>query len=306
MALVDRGVMGGPLQPVILAGSIVTGVIGAVSIDQTTPGVTNGVQVVAALPAGTNNIGDVDVLSVIPGTGATNLGKAEDAAHTSGDVGIMSLAVRKDTATSMAAADDYHPLEVDSVGNAWVSLGTKIDKVNDSISVFSNTVADGTGTPTVPITDAAGHTQVDVLSITAGTAGAVLSLASSAARTTSASGAGVDASYYRRMIVLLDVTASATAANDTLDVYVDALITGTTWVNAIHFTQQAGDGAARKEFAVLDSDNPGTASINVTTDAAATTVRPAVFGSQLRARWVIVDGGGADQSHTFSVVAYAQ
>src|SRR3972149_5469083 len=29
-----------------------------------------------ALPAGTNNIGDVDVLSVIPGTGAANLGKA--------------------------------------------------------------------------------------------------------------------------------------------------------------------------------------------------------------------------------------
>ena len=42
----------------LLTGSAV---IGKVGIDQTTPGTTNGVQVVAALPAGTNNIGDVDI-----------------------------------------------------------------------------------------------------------------------------------------------------------------------------------------------------------------------------------------------------
>jgi hypothetical protein len=53
-----------------------------------------------SIPAGTNNIGDVDVLSVVPGTGASNLGKAEDAAHTTGDVGVMALAVRKDTAAA--------------------------------------------------------------------------------------------------------------------------------------------------------------------------------------------------------------
>ncbi|MGH9847345.1 MAG: hypothetical protein ACREEM_52295, partial [Blastocatellia bacterium] len=56
------------------------------------------VGVVDALPAGTNaigklaansgvDVGDVDVTSVIAGTGATNLGKAEDAAHSSGDTG---------------------------------------------------------------------------------------------------------------------------------------------------------------------------------------------------------------------------
>ena len=39
------------------------------------------VDVVAALPAGSNNIGDVDVLSVVPGYGATNLGKREDDPH---------------------------------------------------------------------------------------------------------------------------------------------------------------------------------------------------------------------------------
>ena len=82
------------------------------------------VDVVGALPAGTNNIGDVDVLSVVPGTGATNLGKAEDAAHTTGDTGVMALAVRLDSAASFADTDgDYTPLQVDSAGALRVTGG---------------------------------------------------------------------------------------------------------------------------------------------------------------------------------------
>ena len=67
-----------------------------------------------ALPAGTNaigklaansgvDIGDVDVTTcgtITPGTAATNLGKAEDAAHTTGDVGVMALSVRSNTAAA--------------------------------------------------------------------------------------------------------------------------------------------------------------------------------------------------------------
>lgn len=86
------------------------------------------VDIVAALPAGTNaigklgansgvDIGDVDVLSVIPGTGATNLGKAEDAAHASGDTGVMALTVRTNTAASRSGTDgDYQPLITDTNG----------------------------------------------------------------------------------------------------------------------------------------------------------------------------------------------
>lgn len=67
---------------------------------------------------------DVDVLSVIPGTSATRLGKAEDAAHTTGDVGVMSLAVRKDTGAALAGADgDYAPLQVDADGALRVTGG---------------------------------------------------------------------------------------------------------------------------------------------------------------------------------------
>jgi hypothetical protein len=76
-----------------------------------------------ALAAGTNNIGDVDVLSIVPGTGATNLGKAEDAAHTSGDVGVMPLAVRNDAGTALGADGDYTPLTVNSAGALYVTGG---------------------------------------------------------------------------------------------------------------------------------------------------------------------------------------
>lgn len=72
--------------------------------------------------------------SIVPGTGASNLGKAEDAVHTSGDVGVMALGVRKDTAVALAADGDYMPSIYDGSGNMWVSLGTKIageDQTND-------------------------------------------------------------------------------------------------------------------------------------------------------------------------------
>lgn len=62
----------------------------------------------------------------IAGTAASALsaGKAEDAAHVSGDVGTMALAVRKDTAAALAGSDgDYAPLEVDATGNLWVQVG---------------------------------------------------------------------------------------------------------------------------------------------------------------------------------------
>ena len=77
---------------------------------------------IAAAPANSGvDIGDVDVTSVIPGTGATSLGKAEDAGHTTGDVGVMALAVRNDTRASLAGTDlDYAPLQLNSSGDLRV------------------------------------------------------------------------------------------------------------------------------------------------------------------------------------------
>ena len=64
---------------------------------------------------------DVDVTRVIPGTTATALGKAEDAAHTTGDTGVFILGVRNDNASTTFGADgDYSPVSVDLKGRVSV------------------------------------------------------------------------------------------------------------------------------------------------------------------------------------------
>lgn len=75
-----------------------------------------------ALPAGTNNIGDVDVLSVIPGTGATNLGKATGGAAGATDTGVAPLAIRDDSLTTLSDPEgDYVQLRVNSTGALHVT-----------------------------------------------------------------------------------------------------------------------------------------------------------------------------------------
>lgn len=58
---------------------------------------------------------------VVPGTGPTDLGKAEDGTHASGDTGVMALAVRQDTLVALAANGDYIPLTVDALGRLQVA-----------------------------------------------------------------------------------------------------------------------------------------------------------------------------------------
>jgi hypothetical protein len=61
--------------------------------------------------------------SVTPGTSAAHLGKAEDAAHGSGDTMVPILAVRQDTAAALAGTTgDYIPLTTTSVGAVRVDI----------------------------------------------------------------------------------------------------------------------------------------------------------------------------------------
>lgn len=66
----------------------------------------------------------VAVTSVIPGTGATNLGKAEDQAAVSADVGVASLYVARDplTASTVSATNDYINPVADLAGRAIVTF----------------------------------------------------------------------------------------------------------------------------------------------------------------------------------------
>ena len=92
---------------------------------------------IAPIPAGSDVIGAVSVTGVTPGVGNTDLGKAEDAVHASGDVGVMGLLVRKDTPVALAAEGAYHPGLVDEAGRIHVNVGAlpAADVTTDSIGV---------------------------------------------------------------------------------------------------------------------------------------------------------------------------
>lgn len=97
-----------------------------------------------ATPIGGNS---VTVTAVTPGTAATRLGKAEDGAHTSGDVGVMGLGVRVDTmATQAGTTGDYAPLQLDANGRLRVYEQTA---AADGDSAFSVLSATATGTTTL-------------------------------------------------------------------------------------------------------------------------------------------------------------
>lgn len=114
----------GPLE-VTSNGYLIVSVNGTVTADVTgqgdVPVTLDGESVTLGASDGTD-IGDVDVASVVPGTGATNLGKAEDASHTGGDTGVFVLAVRNDTLATLAGTDgDYAPFQVNASGALYVA-----------------------------------------------------------------------------------------------------------------------------------------------------------------------------------------
>jgi hypothetical protein len=79
-----------------------------------------GAQRVSIASDSTGNIATIGT-SVTPGTAAANLGKAEDAGHTTGDVGVFALAVRNDNAaTSVTNANaDYSQVSTDITGTVF-------------------------------------------------------------------------------------------------------------------------------------------------------------------------------------------
>ena len=116
--------------------------IGDVDVTSIAAGDNNiGNMDVASIAAGDNNIGNVDIVTVIPGTAATNLGKAEDAAHTTGDTGVVVFGVRQDTQSDFGADGDYTPLSIDDAGNLRIT-GAITGTVTASISNGSTTVTD--------------------------------------------------------------------------------------------------------------------------------------------------------------------
>ena len=118
--IIDNAISGSEMQVDVVAISAQSDgtYIGDIKFGESLPA---GSAAIGKLAANSGvDIGDVDVTSIVPGTGATNLGKAEDAAHSSGDVGVMSLAVRNDDVAALGGADgDYAPLQVNAAGSLY-------------------------------------------------------------------------------------------------------------------------------------------------------------------------------------------
>ena len=107
--------------------------------DSTTPyPVTATIGGTVTLGAGGNTIGAVTVTSVIPGTTATSLGKAEDAVAANGDVGVMTLGVRGPAvpAASTSAAGDYGAFKTDAEGNQVVKLNAIPDVTYQAVQTL--------------------------------------------------------------------------------------------------------------------------------------------------------------------------
>lgn len=194
---------------------------GGLRVEVTTlPALAAGTATIGKLGANSGvDIGDVDVTSVTPGTAAGNLGKAEDAAHASGDTGVMSLAVRSDTAAALAGTTgDYIPLTTDSTGRLWVN----VDASSILGAVGDAAWTSGNGTHTALLKTIAGAaidttpSSVKIDQTTPGTTNAVST--SHIGSTAVATGNGVVGAGVQRVAIASDNTAIPVSARQPCDV----------------------------------------------------------------------------------------
>lgn len=105
------------------------------------------VNVVGSLPAGSAALGSVTTTSQVPGTGATNLGKAEGGVHADAHTGIFPLGVRHDTSTTGLGADGtYAALGLNSLGEIYTQANTELP----AAALLTNNMP----VPTVPMVGA--------------------------------------------------------------------------------------------------------------------------------------------------------
>lgn len=142
------------------------------TLDNTVSGSEMQVDVVAALPAGTNNIGDVDVLSIVPGTGATNLGKAIDTATGATDTGVLALATRDDALGALTPIEgDNVALRTDANGALWThddALDAALSGSELQVDVVASLPAGTNAIGKLAANSGVDIGDVDILSIAAG------------------------------------------------------------------------------------------------------------------------------------------
>lgn len=134
-------------------------------------------------------------------------------------------------------------------------------------------------------------------------------LAALTARTTSSTSSSVVLpKNLKALVFMLNTTVADTDAGDTLNVYIqESFDEGTTWHDRVSFTQKIGTDAAAKEYAVINCEVAPETERGAPTDAtlAAASVLQGPVCPYIRAKWVIVNAGGVDQSFTFAITMLA-
>lgn len=147
----------GETLPVSLTSTTVTGTV-AVTQSGTWDEVginDSGNSITVDQPTGTNlhtviDSGTITTVTTLtgtttltPGTGATNLGKAEDGAHASGDVGVAPMFVRNDTMADFTGADNDYTVGAVTVKGQQITTnaprGRKLHQVTTITASTSET-----------------------------------------------------------------------------------------------------------------------------------------------------------------------
>lgn len=88
------------------------------------------------------SFGSGAITSVVPGTAATNLGKAIDTAAGATDTGVALLGIRDDALSAITPAEgDWAPVRVDANGALYVQLAGALSASTDEVAVGGVTPA---------------------------------------------------------------------------------------------------------------------------------------------------------------------
>lgn len=218
----------------------------------------------------------------------------------------LTLPVTLRASSALAAATTEYGTGYETPKLTSAATATTSNKLTDSAGLFTTTTAAAVG-------DIIKNTTTGKYAlVTAVDSATALSISADIMSQTDAyvlySGTGYKLQQaFKEMMVQLDVSAAATEAGDTLDVYVDMAMdgAGTKWNNVGHFTQVLGNGGAKTFVMVIKNDNPGATAVFATTsDAAAGATRQIGFGDRIRYRAVTVDASTANASFTYSLKAF--